>query len=683
MPEPQPTPNLSGDFSNTVKSLTTVTGFTLYLTGSITLYSQNEILPLPARRTLALLAYLCLEPGFHNREALALLLAPELMHNRAVLRNCLSELRRTFPSEWLITEGDKLAWVANESFTVDVQVFDMCLSQSHSVEPSHYLNYLESSISWIKGEFMANFFLADSDNFTSWQTAQAEGLHQKIGLALKQLSEDYFHLDQPDKAIHFAQRWLDLDSLNESAHRQLMLIYATTGDRALGIKQYHRCAELLKTQLHLAPSPETTTLYDRLKQMSFINTPKKKNLSQLVALWPLCSPEEQEILALSAVIGNSFSFDCLHFLSQYDDTRLAETLDNLQKLGFIVELMRQITTQILYDFSHPQLQTDLYSKISRTRRRLIHRRLAEWYESQPDGYTLPQRAKHYEQSGHSDLAATMWQRAGEDAFQLKLYLEAISYFEKAMQISNTKSPLLYEKIVLSQMYLGNHQEALQTCQAWRDQNLNNSSIAWILSGQIFNRQGIWLEAIQCFQKAQLTNSLSVSRQGHLYTNWCYACYQQGQLDEAFRLAQYLITIALDSSDDLLQAQGHNLLGLVVMQQGNWLQAEQHFILSQKFTHKINNPFAESSTLNNLAQLYRQSGSLAQALSVAKRALFLGIVAGDQQREAALHNNLADLLEATGEHEEALFHIRQAFILYSELGLNAETITSSVWDILVW
>jgi hypothetical protein len=57
--------------------------------------------------------------------------------------------------------------------------------------------------------------------------------------------------------------------------------------------------------------------------------------------------------------------------------------------------------------------------------------------------------------------------------------------------------------------------------------------------------------------------------------------------------------------------------------------------------------------------------------------------GDRHREAALHNNLADLLHATGLEEEAMFELKQAVILFAEVGLDSGNTQPEIWKLMEW
>ncbi len=58
-----------------------------------------------------------------------------------------------------------------------------------------------------------------------------------------------------------AQRWLSLDRLNEAAYRAAMRQMAGLGDRSGAIRLYQTCMQNLKSELGVAPQPETEELY--------------------------------------------------------------------------------------------------------------------------------------------------------------------------------------------------------------------------------------------------------------------------------------------------------------------------------------------------------------------------------------------------------------------------------------
>jgi hypothetical protein len=49
-----------------------------------------------------------------------------------------------------------------------------------------------------------------------------------------------------------------------------------------------------------------------------------------------------------------------------------------------------------------------------------------------------------------------------------------------------------------------------------------------------------------------------------------------------------------------------------------------------------------------------------------------VIQGDRHREAALHNNLADLLHMQGKLEAAMDHLKMAVAIFAEIGTSTST-----------
>ena len=61
------------------------------------------------------------------------------------------------------------------------------------------------------------------------------------------------------------ERLVARDPLRESAHRDLMVLWAAEGERARALAHYEALAERLRRELGAAPAPETRALADRLR----------------------------------------------------------------------------------------------------------------------------------------------------------------------------------------------------------------------------------------------------------------------------------------------------------------------------------------------------------------------------------------------------------------------------------
>jgi DNA-binding SARP family transcriptional activator len=64
--------------------------------------------------------------------------------------------------------------------------------------------------------------------------------------------------------IAHAQRILDHDPLREDVHRELMQLFVASGQRALALRQYEHCRDLLRRELAIQPMRETQALCKRI-----------------------------------------------------------------------------------------------------------------------------------------------------------------------------------------------------------------------------------------------------------------------------------------------------------------------------------------------------------------------------------------------------------------------------------
>ncbi|NJN83710.1 MAG: hypothetical protein HC802_16510 [Caldilineaceae bacterium] len=108
----------------------------------------------------------------------------------------------------------------------------------------------------------------------------------------------------------------------------------------------------------------------------------------------------QEMAYLAAVIGRAFRFELLAAASTHSEDDVVQGLEELWKRRILQEEGHDA-----YDFSHARLRDVAYAELSRLRRRVLHRRVAEALEeihaANLDG-VASQIAGHFEQAGQAE-----------------------------------------------------------------------------------------------------------------------------------------------------------------------------------------------------------------------------------------------------------------------------------------
>lgn len=235
----------------------------------------------------ALLAYLALHTdGPQRREALAGLLWPDQPEIKArqnlrqaltFLRQALNDTDETTP--FLLVDRETVQFNATSNHWLDVTAFtklsDACQRHRHiRLERClPCLRRLEQLVALYQGEFLAQFFLADSLAFEEWVLIQREWLHQRALEALAILADYHERRGEFGPALEYARRQVTLEPWREEAHRQLMRLLALTGERSAALAQYQRCCQSLQAELGVAPTAETTALYRQIEQGTFKGPP--------------------------------------------------------------------------------------------------------------------------------------------------------------------------------------------------------------------------------------------------------------------------------------------------------------------------------------------------------------------------------------------------------------------------
>ena len=95
------------------------------------------------------------------------------------------------------------------------------------------------------------------------------------------------------------------------------------------------------------------------------------------------------------------------------------------------------------------------------------------------------------------------------------------------------------------------------------------------------------------------------------------------------------------------------------------------------------PGVRIAALNTLALVCADEGDRARAIELTREALRHCERQGDLHRQAALENNLADLLHAAGEPSEAMDHLKRAVTLFAEIGGRSGELQPEVWKLTQW
>jgi TolB-like protein/Tfp pilus assembly protein PilF len=216
----------------------------------------------PTRRAKALLAYLARHPGQRApRDRLGALLWGSCGDERARInvRQTLMLLRKALThaaGPCVISDGDAL-YLDPDHVKADVAEFDELCRESS-------VDALEQAATLYQGEFLEGFAL-NEEFYEEWLRAERASLQERAIKALMSLLRCHLGAGNAEQGVRVARKALSLDPLRETAHRALMRLYADTGDRALALKQYQSCCDVLNAELGVQPETRTQRLYEQIR----------------------------------------------------------------------------------------------------------------------------------------------------------------------------------------------------------------------------------------------------------------------------------------------------------------------------------------------------------------------------------------------------------------------------------
>ena len=176
------------------------------------------------RKALAILALLAVEDRSFARDELAALLWPESddASARGALRRTLSVLRNGLGGGGCGSTARSWPWSATASGSTR--------QRSRTWVALRKRRFCEAAADYVRGPFLAGFSLRDSPDFDDWRATRAVALERAVAQLLDRVADAREVEGDTDGAVAAARRRLDLDPLDEAAHRRLMRILHSRGD---------------------------------------------------------------------------------------------------------------------------------------------------------------------------------------------------------------------------------------------------------------------------------------------------------------------------------------------------------------------------------------------------------------------------------------------------------------------
>ena len=205
----------------------------------------------PTLKSQSLLAYLIIHRSQpHSRNILIDMFWGDRSEKKArrSLSTALWQIRRCFTNQDLILgTTQSVQFSFQGTIQLDIEDFESHAAQANRAD-------LKTAVQLYKSDFLQDFY-------DDWIVNERYRLQSLFIETLAKLMTLHEGVGDHNDALHAAQELLRFDALREDAHRLLMRTYCALGQRNTALEQYRSCQKVLKDELDVDPTPETSSLF--------------------------------------------------------------------------------------------------------------------------------------------------------------------------------------------------------------------------------------------------------------------------------------------------------------------------------------------------------------------------------------------------------------------------------------
>lgn len=420
------------------------------------------------------------------------------------------------------------------------------------------------------------------------------------------------------------------------------------------------------------PWDETTATYAELPLPPAVEQAIARRLTHL-------APAERAVLDMAAVLGSSFELRLLEAACDQGAERLLPAIHTLVRRHFLVE------QPAAYQFSHDQVRQVVYHALAAEARRAGHRRAARALEAlHPEQVAV--LAQHLAHGEEWERAVEAYAAAGRAAAAVYAVKAALHAYGQALAILDSHSPFPAAQADGLRFDLLAARCPLLRLQGAREAHWADVETMLALA-QALGEPGRQVEAL--LQRAEwlgettgeyeaarqaAEQALALIRQHNLHSNearaWLAigsAWKQQGHNRPALEAYQRALAVCQATpGNESEQVEIYVRLVMTYRDMGDLDQAQQAAQVALDKAQAYHEPLAVARVHNALAWISRARGDH-QAEAEHCRAMLAHVRAiGHRYYEGVALNNLSLAYSALGEHGPAIEATRQALDLFRQI-----------------
>lgn len=386
--------------------------------------------------------------------------------------------------------------------------------------------------------------------------------------------------------------------------------------------------------------------------------------------------EQKKVLMYASIIGNEFDFELLEYVTKIDVIDLLDIIDELIDKGIIVE--KENTTDEIYKFNHVQTRTAVYDDMGRSRKRIMHARVAEGIEntySDRLGEYYYDLSRHYFKGKDYEKSYDYSIKAGEQSISALAIATAIDYYERALKSLEKKSDIENKKqkkldllkTIGEQSFEINKwdeskdtwEKVLSISKELDDKKTEIDSLIKI--GTIHKEFNEYEESTEILEDAlsiaeNVDYNFGITKSNLLlgYLHW-----RLGEFDEAKDHYDIGIEYAKEINADRLLAEAYIDMGNIYTHQSDIDKAIEFDKKSLEILKRYEASRNLGRVYNNIGDLYMKNNEWSKSLDYFKKTIETGKQLENKKLMGWGHFNLAEALANIGDTEKALKNAKKA------------------------
>jgi len=394
-------------------------------------------------------------------------------------------------------------------------------------------------------------------------------------------------------------------------------------------------------------------------------------------------PAAARTLQNAAVLGQEFDFDVLCAISDLSEDDLVEALERLIHAGLIFE--DTAGERERYRFSYTMIREVAYGNLSRTKRRLLHRKAAEAIEKVHRGNldeVIFPLAYHFSSAGDLPKSASYFAEAGRKALKSFAPDEAIRYFRRSLEalekLEATPRHLRMEEEVL--VSLGN---VLYTTGEWNEAledfseviklgeetgNDGLRALSYLRLGEVGEKRAEWAQAAENLTRAlEIYERIKdVSGQANVHRALMTMHWRQGGYQKALEEGTKGLLLLDKSGDKYITAMTVITLGAVYYDTGDLAKSRQYYEEGLALAQDVGDPLETARALVSLGNLEMRDGRLDAALALFDRSIGAANSSGNIRQVGYALASSGECRARMGDLEKAMEFLDRSITIFEKL-----------------